>query len=248
MYLADFHLHSTFSDGKLSIAELVDLYGELGFGAIAITDHICETNGLFGIGAKYLKWTVQQENFTKYISEIHEQAERARKQYGMVVIPGYEITKNSIFPSQSAHILVIGSEKFICANQDIRTSLQVAKNHGALTVAAHPVDTGIKEKQTFQLWNMREEIKSDVDAWEVASGPIWFEQVAESGLPMLASSDLHHPSQIQSWKTVFSCERHPEAIMNAIRNQDIEFKFYRVNECVVRRMSASLDLPAIFGT
>ena len=74
MYLADFHIHSTFSDGRLTIAELVDFYGGLGFGAIAITDHVCETNGLFGLGAKYLKWTVRQDNFKQYIGEIHKQA------------------------------------------------------------------------------------------------------------------------------------------------------------------------------
>ena len=36
MFLADFHVHTTWSDGKLSIAEVVDLFGKRGFGAIAI--------------------------------------------------------------------------------------------------------------------------------------------------------------------------------------------------------------------
>jgi hypothetical protein len=46
-------------------------------------------------------------------------------------------------------------------------------------------------------------------------------------LPMVASSDLHVRSQLSSWKTVFDCERHPEAIMDAIRKQDLSFKFYK---------------------
>jgi hypothetical protein len=65
-----------------------------------------------------------------------------------------------------------------------------------------------------------------MDAWEVASGKEIFELVAKSGLPMLANSDLHHPSQISSWKTAFHCERHPEAIMKAIKQQDLDFRFY----------------------
>ncbi|NJM10303.1 MAG: PHP domain-containing protein, partial [Bdellovibrionaceae bacterium] len=39
MFLADLHVHSNFSDGHLSISELVDFYGQRGFGAIAVTDH-----------------------------------------------------------------------------------------------------------------------------------------------------------------------------------------------------------------
>jgi predicted metal-dependent phosphoesterase TrpH len=39
--LCDFHVHTLWSDGKLSVAEVVDLYGSTGrFDAIAITDHI----------------------------------------------------------------------------------------------------------------------------------------------------------------------------------------------------------------
>jgi hypothetical protein len=39
--LCDFHAHTQWSDGKLSVAEVVDLYGSTGkFDVIAITDHI----------------------------------------------------------------------------------------------------------------------------------------------------------------------------------------------------------------
>ena len=39
--LCDFHVHTQWSDGKLSVREVVDLYGSTGkFDVIAITDHI----------------------------------------------------------------------------------------------------------------------------------------------------------------------------------------------------------------
>ncbi len=237
MFLADLHIHTKFSDGRLTISEVVDLYGRLGFGAIAITDHICESSGLFGAGAKYLDWTVRTDNFQKYMDEIKSEAERAWKQYRMLVLPGYEITKNSIFPSQSAHFLVIGNERFICPNGNTKSQLEEAKLNGALTIAAHPVNTGVREKQTYKLWNMREEIGDLVDAWEVASGSIWFNEVDESGLPIIANSDLHLPAHIQSWKTVFNCERSREAIFQSIRKQTIEFKFFRMNEIIKRYAS-----------
>lgn len=234
MFLADLHIHSHYSDRRLSIPDIVDLYGRLGFGAIAITDHICETKGLFGAGARYLDWTVRPNNFAAYIREIRSEAERAWHQYQMLVLPGYEITKNSIFPNHSAHFLVINSDEFMCPNQDTKLQLQQAKNKGALTIAAHPVNTGVREKQTYQLWNLRNEIGNHVDAWEVASGSIWFNEVAESRLPLIANSDMHLPSQIQSWKTVFECERNTEAIFDAIRKQNIDFKFFRMSEILKR--------------
>jgi hypothetical protein len=39
--LCDFHVHTTWSDGRLSVREVIDLYGQTGrFDVIAITDHI----------------------------------------------------------------------------------------------------------------------------------------------------------------------------------------------------------------
>ena len=39
--LCDFHVHTQWSDGKLTVREVVDLYGQTGkFDVIAITDHI----------------------------------------------------------------------------------------------------------------------------------------------------------------------------------------------------------------
>jgi hypothetical protein len=70
MFLADLHVHSKFSDGSLSISELVDLYGERGFGAIAITDHLCEKNTFLGIAARYLDVTLNEKTFPLYLDTI----------------------------------------------------------------------------------------------------------------------------------------------------------------------------------
>jgi histidinol phosphatase-like PHP family hydrolase len=37
--LCELHAHTTWSDGALAPAELVDLYGRAGFDVLAITDH-----------------------------------------------------------------------------------------------------------------------------------------------------------------------------------------------------------------
>src|SRR5690349_15214329 len=113
MMLADFHVHSTFSDGQLPIPALVDLFGKRGFGALAVTDHLCEETGLFGHGARLLGRTLTRATFPLYMEILRSEAERARRQYGMTLIPGFEITKNSPFNGRSAHMLALGVTDFI---------------------------------------------------------------------------------------------------------------------------------------
>ena len=44
-----------------------------------------------------------------------------------------------------------------------------------------------------------------------------FKEVHESGLPMIASSDMHRATQITSLKTVLQCEKNSEAVKEAIK-------------------------------
>jgi 3',5'-nucleoside bisphosphate phosphatase len=39
--LCELHAHSTWSDGSLTLTDLVDLYGRSGFDVLCITDHAC---------------------------------------------------------------------------------------------------------------------------------------------------------------------------------------------------------------
>ncbi len=55
MRLTDLHIHSTYSDGKLTIPEIIDFYGKRCFDIIAITDHLCEDNTLLGKASKIFK-------------------------------------------------------------------------------------------------------------------------------------------------------------------------------------------------
>jgi hypothetical protein len=227
MILADLHTHSLFSDGTMSIPELVDFYGQRGFGAIAITDHVCENTGIMGKAAKYLNLTLTEATFPIYLEIIRTEAIRAQNEYGMLVIPGIEISKNSFSNHRSAHLLALGVTEFISADGDIVEIARKIRRQGAICIAAHPVSTRKFEKQTYHLWSRREELRHEIDAWEVASGPALFDEVLRSDLPLLASSDLHRPNQINSWKTIFHCERKETAILNAIRTQDLSFFFYK---------------------
>jgi hypothetical protein len=227
MFLGDFHVHSDWSDGFLNIPDLVDFYGQRGFGAIAITDHLCETTTVCGKTAYFLGKSLTRDRFGDYLKLIEQQAERAWHRYKMVVLPGVEITKNSLSNQRSAHIVALNVTQWISADQDIVEILADIRQQGAFSIAAHPVWTGKLEPQTFHLWSRREEFATLFDAWEVASGGRLFSEVVKTKLRKIANSDLHHPRQMDSWKTQLFCERHPEAIFNAIRKQDLEFQFYQ---------------------
>lgn len=228
--LADLHIHTTFSDGQMTLPETIDFYGKRGFGAIAITDHLCENTSFLGKAARYLDRTLTPATFPLYREILLSEAERAKDQYGMIVIPGYELTKNSLSNHRSAHILGLGVDQFMKADGDAVELIETIHDMGGLAVAAHPVNTRVKEKQTYHLWDRREELRHHFDAWEVASGPHLFDEVAYSDLPMLASTDLHRPEQITAWKTIIRAEKHPEALLEAIKKQHVTFYFYEDKE------------------
>lgn len=225
-FLADFHVHSNLSDGLLPMRDVIDLYGSHGFGAIALTDHIAEEKTVIGQAAIHLEKVLTRETFPGYLSQIVDESTRAWEKYRMIVLPGFELSKNSISNRRSAHLLGIGVSEYLPADGDVVDLIQSVHAQGAIAVAAHPVHTRKLEKQTYHLWERRRELEPLFDAWEVASGPFVFDEVSATSYPKLASGDLHTASQIRSWKTVLDCERHPAAILDAIRAQQVRFTFY----------------------
>lgn len=87
-YLLDLHIHSNFSDGKLSIAEIVDLYGSKGFSAIAITDHLADSNTLTGLITNKLKLSLTERSMDHYLEVLRSEARRAKDKYNMLLISG----------------------------------------------------------------------------------------------------------------------------------------------------------------
>lgn len=208
----DMHVHSNLSDGQLSVPQVIDFYGARGFACIAITDHVCETGTVLGIAAQILNRTLVRENFFKYLELLEEEKARAFELYGMRVITGIEISKNSLSHSRSAHILGLGVTEWVDPNLSVVEICKAIHSQGGTTVAAHPVATGKLEIQTLHLWDQREDLHSEghIDLWEVASGREIFKPVADTKLPKLATSDFHLPRHIHAYKTVLNVDRRPE--------------------------------------
>ncbi len=219
----DLHIHSQFSDGKLSIPEIVDLYGQNGFGAIAVTDHLCEQKNLIGKVSHSMKYSLCEETFDDYLEVLQEERKRAWVDYEMLLIPGFEITKNSFLNHRSAHVLILGVEEFIDPDLPVEEILRRAQGAGGLTIAAHPFHTGGFEFQTFHLWSRRNEYKDLIDAWEINCRKTVCKDVLQSGLRLIANSDFHHELHFSSWKTKIYSEKTQTGIFQAIRQQKLDF-------------------------
>lgn len=216
MFIADLQIYSTFSSGKLAIPEIVDLCGARGFGAIAITDQLCESRTVLGKAAVYMNRTLTPAVFPLYMEIIKSESLRALKKYNMVVIPGVEVTKSAVTDQRTARVIALGVSNYISADQSVREICVAAQNQGAITVGGY----------TPRLWQRRERLIPYIDAWEVANGRKLLASVVASDLPKLASSAMRGIKHMNSWKTVFSCDRNPQAILNAIKKQEVAFTYY----------------------
>ena len=175
--LCDFHVHTQWSDGKLSVAEVVDLYGSTGkFDVIAITDHILMKKDLLARAARLATlgrraYGVREQDFDAYLDDIREQGQRALRQYGMLVIPGAEITQNRLRGKKNSHIIALDITKYVSADQSADNILREIRRQGALSIACHPHHRTTRrlEISTCYLWDHRDELSDLVDVWEAGN-------------------------------------------------------------------------------
>ncbi len=234
--LCDFHVHTDWSDGRLSVREVVDLYGRTRrFDVIAITDHILMRRDLLARSGRLLtlgrkQFSVTEERFDAYLEEIETEARRAKRLYDLLVIPGAEITQNHIRSKRNAHIVALNIRNFISADQPPEDILKEIRRQGALSVACHPHHrtTTRLEIGTCYLWDHRKKLVDLVDVWEAANRDDLFSVTSLKHYPYVANSDFHKAKHLYSWKTLLRCEKRWEAIANTLRaNVDVAVMLYR---------------------
>jgi len=228
MLLCDFHIHTTWSDGSVPLREVVDIYGQAGFDVIAITDHVYNKDGVIAAFADKLNKTLTGENFGGYLGELATQAVRALAEYGMLVIPGVEITKNYLSEQESAHVLLLDIKRFISADLPWEDILREGRGQGALVVACHPHYTDHEVHDTLYFWNNRQKFSRQFDAWEVANRSDLFSVVSLNNYPILANGDFHKAQHLYSWKTLLPCDKDVEAVKACIRdNRGVAITLFR---------------------
>ncbi|MBF0457936.1 MAG: PHP domain-containing protein [Nitrospirae bacterium] len=229
MLLCDFHIHTTYSDGSVKLRKAIDIFGQAGFDAIAITDHVVNGDNSFGKLAHRFKYSVTSHNFSQYMCHIKEEAQRAYDKYGMLVISGIEITKNHLSIENSAHILILDIKEFIPACLSYEEIFLRAKQQNALIVACHPhYMTRTFDRDTLFLWNNRGKYARYIDAWEIANRDDIFNVVGLEKYPYLANSDFHKPKHLFSWKTLLNCVNDIDSIKQCIRhNKGVAVTLFR---------------------
>jgi hypothetical protein len=153
------------------------------------------------------------------MAHVAEEAERAWDRYGMLVIPGVEITKNSFSSDKSAHLLLIDIKEFIPASWNYEKIFLEAKKQDALIVACHPHHTSEKSFiDTLFLWNNRDRYGKYIDAWEIANRDDVFNVISLKKYPYIAGSDFHRVRHLYSWKSLLNCKKDVESVKQCIRS------------------------------
>jgi predicted metal-dependent phosphoesterase TrpH len=217
MLLADFHIHTTWSDGKLSMPEVIDLFGRSGHDAIAITDHIVNTDSMVGKVTHRFRLTLTEETFNDYMEDLERERRRAWDEYRMVVLAGCELTQNAITRRNSAHVLALGLDRFISANGTVEEMLARARREAEVIVACHPNEMSDWYANTLYLWNRRNEVADLIDLWEVACRWDVFPQVSRARMPFIGNSDFHQESHLYAWKTLLPCEKSQQAVLRTLK-------------------------------
>ena len=214
--LCELHAHSTWSDGDLTLTELVDLYGRSGFDVLCVTDHVGRK------GWADPRWRVTgPAPFAEYLAAIEREIERARLAYGLLVVPGLELTYDDDDPFAAAHAVAIGLRTFVGMDDGLERALTYARSAGAALIAAHPYAPPVSQDavRPTARWAAGGHALSElVDRFELVNRRDVFPWVAEAGLPGVASGDFHRREHLHTWKTLLPCVRSEPDVVDYLRS------------------------------
>ena len=235
--LCELHAHTRWSDGELTIPELVDLYGRNGFDVLAVTDHVVRSDDPWQ-PPDAVPLGLRRETFAGYLAEIAAQAERARHEYDLLLVPGFELTYNDLDPCVAAHAVAVGCRSFVGVDEGIETALAGARDAGAALVAAHPYHgepgtvSPARATQRFSRdWRLLAPL---VDRWELFNRNELFAWVAEHRLPAVANGDFHELAHLYGWKTLLPCLKDEQAVVAYLRSSRPAF-LTRIDDVPLRR-------------
>jgi signal transduction histidine kinase/predicted metal-dependent phosphoesterase TrpH len=230
--LTDLHIHTTFSDGKISLEEVVRIYGEARFDAIAITDHLFDTQSPRSL--EIYDEGISIKDLNAYFHKIDEVSRWAKEYYDLLVIPGLEICN----VLEDYHILGIDLKEAINPDQNAEGVIEEIHHQGGLAIASHPhlklsyfmqEDHTSIQRHPLHLWTHREKYFDKFDAWEIANREDLFPVVSLEHLPFVANSDFHDRHHLTSWKSLIFAEKDKESIKNAIQQRKLSLFFFSEN-------------------
>lgn len=218
--LCELHAHTTWSDGRLTLTELVDLYGGRGFDVLVVTDHALRSDDPWPAENPGGSW-IDAGNHAAYLDAITREAVRARARFGLLVVPGLELTYNDPDPDAAGHAVAVGLRSYVSPDNGLAEAMALARGAGAAIIAAHPhgaVPSAITERTTRWFWHQWRFVGGLVDRYELFNRNEVFGWVADEGLPTVASGDFHRLEHLTTWKTLLPCERSEAAVVDYLRS------------------------------
>jgi 3',5'-nucleoside bisphosphate phosphatase len=210
--LCELHAHTRWSDGELTVAELVDVHGRSGFDVLCVTDHVVRSDDPWRREEGLRFSSIEEGTFPLYLSEVEREAARAWRTYGMLVVPGLELTFNDDEPVLAAHAVAVGLRDFVPVDDGIAQAMRTATQAGAAIIAAHPnadEPANIRGRLTKR-FSRDAALRGLAHRFELFNRSQLFGWVAEAALPAVASGDFHTPEHLAGWKTLLP-SRHDEA-------------------------------------
>jgi 3',5'-nucleoside bisphosphate phosphatase len=218
--LCELHAHTTWSDGELSLPELVDLYGRAGFDILCVTDHVLRRDDPWP--SVHGRPCVDAETFPAYLEEIERERARALSMFGLLLVPGLELTYNDPDPDRACHAVALCPRRLVAMDDGPDAAMEEARDLGAAVVVAHPYDLGHRSataSPTRYFARRWRELDGLYHRAELFNGEQLFGWVAEKGLMPVAGGDLHRADQLPGWTTLIPCEHDADSFVDYLRSR-----------------------------
>lgn len=218
--LCELHAHSTWSDGALTVPDLVDFHGRNGFDVLAVTDHVVRSDDPWRLQKEVRFSSVDEESWPGYLAEVEREAVRAWRTYGMLVIPGLELTYNDDDSERAAHAVALGLREFVSIDEGIDEAMRTAAEAGAALVAAHPnsSEPATSAGRLTKRFARDEGLRGLAHRFELFNRTQLFGWVADAGLSAIASGDFHIPDHLVGWKTLLPSLHDEGAVVDYLRS------------------------------
>ncbi|RDB33498.1 DNA polymerase/3'-5' exonuclease PolX [Exiguobacterium sp. RIT594] len=202
---ADVHMHTTWSDGTLSVDELVDACAARGYSWMAITDH-----------SKYMKFVngLTEERLRKQRVEI----EAVRKKHPemtilcgveMDILPDGSLDYEDDFLKEMDYVIASIHSKFDQTEEEIMQRLENACRNPYVSLIAHPTGRiiGRRDGYAVNIDRLVELAAETGTALEMNANPGRFDLTASSlakakaaGVKIMINTDTHRPEMLEDMK------------------------------------------------
>ena len=189
LYTADLHVHSTYSDGTMKMTARIDEAWRDGFDIMAATDHM-SIRPVKGKEGQPTPPEVTAKRGSKTSKSVAD-AVKAGKNFGLLIIPGVELTGNAKTQGHFNALFTTNNKEIY--NYDAIQSIRNARAQGALIMHNHP---GWRHP-TLNRTAFEEQVYAEklIDGIEVMNGYCFYPRAIEEAKNrkwfMTATTDVH---------------------------------------------------------